>query len=110
MQSERRTETRWPAEANVRLTFANGAQTDSRVLNVNLGGCFLEGSFGLQGGEVLYLQSLYQPFLNGIYAQVVWVVSDPNLIGVGVRFQPMDDTQKFEIIKWFNKLVPERAH
>ncbi len=109
MSSERRAETRWPAEANVRITFSNGAQADARVLNVNLGGCFLEGSFGLAGGEVIYLQSIYQPFLNGIYAQVVWVVNEANLIGIGVHFQPMDDAQKFEIIKWFNRLVPERA-
>ena len=107
MQSDRRTETRWPTAAFVRLTFQNGAQVDSRILNVNLGGCFLEGSFGLQIGEVIYLQSAHNPALNGLYLQVVWVVSEANLAGVGVRFQPMEDAQKFELIKWFNKLVPE---
>ena len=107
--SERRTEKRWPAEATVKLTFQNGVQAESRILNVNLGGCFLDGTFNLQGGEVVYLQSAYVPFLNGVYAQVCWVVNDPNLVGFGVRFQPMDDGQKFELIKWFNKLVPEQT-
>jgi PilZ domain len=104
--SERRTEPRWPAEAVVHITFQNGAQVDARILNVNLGGCFLEGSYGLQGGETVYLQS-QSPHLNGVYAQAVWVVNEPNLQGFGVQFQPMDDSQKFEIIKWFNRLVPD---
>lgn len=108
MSSERRNETRWPAAAFLRLTAANGAQADSRLLNVNLGGCFLEGSFGMQVGEVIYLQSPYQPYLNGVYAQIVWLVNEPTLSGIGVSFQPMDDNQKFELIRWFNKLVPQR--
>jgi hypothetical protein len=108
MHPERRGETRWPTAAHVHLTFENGAQAESRVLNVNLGGCFLEGSFGLRGGEVIYVQSQHNPMLNGLYVQVQWVVDEPHLRGVGVRFQPMDDQQKFEIIKWFNKLVPEQ--
>lgn len=103
---ERRSEPRWPSEAVVHITFQNGAQADARLLNVNLGGCFLEGFYGLQGGETVYLQG-YTPMLNGVYAQVVWVVSEPNLQGFGVQFQPMDDTQKFELIRWFNRLVPD---
>ena len=53
MQNERRGEIRWPTAAHVHITFQNGAQTTSRILNVNLGGCFLEGSFGLQPGGVV---------------------------------------------------------
>ena len=104
---DRRQEPRWPAEAVLRITFQNGTQVDSRILNVNLGGCFLEGYFGMQGGETVFLQSVHNPVLNGLYAQVVWIVNEPNLQGVGVQFQPMGEPQKFELIKWFNRLVPD---
>lgn|GEM_PF-1886963 len=104
--SERRQEPRWPAEAVAHITFQNGAEAQARILNVNLGGCFLEGYYGLAGGETVYLQTL-NPILNGIYAQVVWVVNETNLQGFGVMFQPMDDNQKFELIRWFNRLVPD---
>ncbi len=105
MQQERRRETRRPIDTNVYITFANGARAESRIMNMNLGGCFLDGSFGLQGGDVVFIQSAHNPAMNGIYAQVQWIVDDPTLKGFGVQFQPMDDAQKFELIKWFNKLM-----
>lgn len=104
--NERRGEPRWPTEAVAHLTFQNGWQTQSRILNVNLGGCFLEGRFNVRGGEQIFIQSV-NPLLNGVYAQIVWVVDENNLCGIGVQFAPMDDTQKFEIIRWFNRLVPD---
>jgi hypothetical protein len=104
--NERRQEPRWPAEAVIQITFQNNTQVAARLLNVNLGGCFLEGYYGLQGGETVFLQG-QNPILNGLYAQVVWIVNEPNLQGFGVMFQPMDDAQKFELIRWFNRMVPD---
>ncbi len=103
---DRRAEMRWPTAALVRITFANGAVAESRVLNINLGGCFLEGEFGLNGGEILAIESGYHPLLNGLQAQVVWVVREPTLVGIGVRFQPLGDEQQVELVRWFNSLVP----
>jgi hypothetical protein len=108
MSDERRTADRWPVATSARVTLESGQYYDTRILNVNLGGCFLEGTFGLRESDVVLLHSYYNPKLSGIYAQVIWVVDDPNLKGIGVRFQPMDDSQKFELIRWFNQLVPAR--
>lgn len=105
MSDERRGAERWPVEVMARVSLQNGQYYDSSILNVNLGGCFLEGGFGLNEGEVVLVHSNYNPKLNGIYAQVLWVVEEPGLRGIGVRFQPMDDTQKFDLIKWFNQVV-----
>jgi PilZ domain len=105
MSNERRGAERWPVAVTARITLQNGQAFDSNILNVNLGGCFLEGRFGLRDGDVVLVHSFYNPVLNGIYAQVLWVVDEPGLSGIGVRFQPMDDTQKFDLIKWFNQVV-----
>jgi hypothetical protein len=105
MSEERRRDPRWPVEVSARITLQDGRYFDSNILNVNLGGCFLEGAAGLGEGEVVLIHSYFNPRLAGVYAQVQWVVDEPGLRGVGVRFQPMDDTQKFELIKWFNRLV-----
>lgn len=105
MSQERRVAERWPVAVTARITLQTGQFFDSRILNVNLGGCFLEGRFGLREGDVVLIHSAYNPKLNDIYAQVLWVVEEPGLLGIGVRFQPMDDTQKFDLIKWFNQVV-----
>ncbi len=105
MSNERRGAERWPVAVSARITLQNGQTYESNILNVNLGGCFLEGGFGLLEGDVILVHSYYNPKMNGIYAQVLWVVDEPNLKGIGVRFQPMDDTQKFDLIKWFNQAV-----
>jgi hypothetical protein len=102
---ERRRDPRWPVEVSARITLQDGRYFDGNILNVNLGGCFLEGTAGIAEGEVVLIHSYFNPRLAGVYAQVQWVVDEPGLRGVGVRFQPMDDTQKFELIKWFNRLV-----
>ena len=105
MSNERRGAERWPVAVSARITLQNGQTHESNILNVNLGGCFLEGGFGLREGDVILVHSYYNPKMNGIYAQVLWVVDESNLKGIGVRFQPMDDTQKFDLIKWFNQAV-----
>jgi PilZ domain len=105
MSQERRGAERWPVAVTARVTLQNGQFMDSNILNVNLGGCFLEGVFGLGEGDVVLVHSYYNPKLNGIYCQILWVVDEPGLKGIGVRFQPMDDTQKFDLIKWFNQVV-----
>ncbi len=105
MSQERRGSERWPAAVTARITLQNGQFFESNILNVNLGGCFLEGGVGLREGDVVLIQSYFNPKLNGVYAQVIWVVDEPGLRGIGVRFQPMDDGQKFEIIRWFNQVV-----
>jgi hypothetical protein len=105
MSQERRVAERWPVAVTARITLQNGQVYDSSILNVNLGGCFLEGHFGLREGDVVLVHSYYNPKLNGIYSQILWVVDEPGLKGIGVRFQPMDDTQKFDLIKWFNQVV-----
>lgn len=105
MSQERRSSARWPVDVSVKVTLQNGQAFDSNILNVNLGGCFLDGTFGLREMDVVLLHSYYNPKLNGVYAQVIWVVDEPGLRGVGVRFQPMDDAQKFELVRWFNQVV-----
>jgi hypothetical protein len=105
MSEERRSSARWPVAVTTRVTLQNGQYYDSSILNVNLGGCFLEGNFGLREMDVILLHSYYNPKLNGVYAQVIWIVEEPGLRGIGVRFQPMDDTQKFDLVKWFNQVV-----
>jgi hypothetical protein len=105
MSNERRGDPRWPVEVSARLTLQDGRYFDGNILNVNLGGCFLEGSFGLREGDVILIHSYFNPRLAGVYAQVQWVVDEAGIRGVGVRFQPMDDLQKFELIKWFNRVV-----
>jgi hypothetical protein len=105
MSQERRSSARWPVAVTVKVTLQNGQSFDSNILNVNLGGCFLDGMTGLREMDVVLLNSYYNPKLNGIYAQVIWVVDEPGLRGVGVRFQPMDDAQKFELVRWFNQVV-----
>ena len=105
MSQERRGAERWPVAVTARITLQTGQFFDSRILNVNLGGCFLEGQFGLREGDVVLIHSYYNPKLKDIYAQILWVVDEPGLTGIGVRFQPMDDTQKFDLIKWFNQVV-----
>ena len=104
-EDERRRDPRWPVAVNARVTLQNGQYFDSNILNVNLGGCFLEGSFGLVDGDVVLIHSYFNPKLNGVYGQVCWLVDEPTLKGIGVRFQPMDDPQKFELIRWFNQVV-----
>lgn len=105
MSQERRGAERWPVAVTAKITLQTGQLFDSRILNVNLGGCFLEGQFGLREGDVVLINSYYNPKLNDVYAQILWVVEEPGLTGIGVRFQPMDDTQKFDLIKWFNQVV-----
>ncbi len=105
MSQERRGENRFPVAVLARITLQDGKFCDSNILNVNLGGCFLEGAFGLREGDVVLIHSYYNPKLSGVYAQVLWVVDEPGLRGIGVRFQPMDDAQKFDLIKWFNQTV-----
>ena len=108
MSQERRGAERWPVAVTARVTLQDGRFTDTNILNVNLGGCFLEGAFALREADVVLIHSYYNPKLAGIYAQVIWVVDDPGLKGIGVRFQPMDDGQKFDLIRWFNQVVPGR--
>ncbi len=105
MSNERRVADRWPVAVTAQITLESGQVFNSHILNVNLGGCFLEGEFGLKEGDVILVHSQYNPTLNGIYSQILWVVDEPGLKGIGVRFQPMDDTQKFDLIKWFNQVV-----
>ncbi len=105
MSEERRSSARWPVAVTVKVTLQSGHSFDSNILNVNLGGCFLGEIAGLREMDVVLLHSYYNPKLNGIYAQVIWVVDEPGLRGVGVRFQPMDDGQKFELVRWFNQAV-----
>jgi hypothetical protein len=105
MSEEKRRDPRWPVAIGARVTLQSGQYFDSNILNVNLGGCFLEGTFGLQNGDVILVHSYFAPQLNGVYGQICWVVDEPTLKGVGVRFQPMDDGQKFELIRWFNQVV-----
>jgi hypothetical protein len=105
MSQERRGSARWPVAVTARITLQSGQYFDTSILNVNLGGCFLEGGFGLREMDVVLIHSYYNPQLAGIYAQVIWVVDEPGLKGIGVRFQPMDDTQKFELVRWFNQVT-----
>lgn len=105
MSDERRGSARWPVAVTARVTLQSGQFYDTSILNVNLGGCFLEGRAGLNEGDMVLVHSYYNPSLNGVYAQVIWVVDEPGLKGVGVRFQPMDDAQKFELVRWFNQVV-----
>ncbi|HLP42628.1 MAG TPA: PilZ domain-containing protein [Fibrobacteria bacterium] len=105
MSDERRNDPRWPVTVSARLTLQDGRYFDGSILNVNLGGCFVEGAFGLKEGDVVLLHNNFNPRLAGIYAQVKWVVDEQGLRGVGLLFQPMDDSQKFELIQWFNRVV-----
>ncbi len=105
MSNERRIQVRWPIAIAVRISL-HGAWYDTNLLNVNLGGCFLEGSFGAQVGDVLLLQSAYNPELDNLRGQIVWVVEEPNLRGIGVQFEPIEESRQFSLIRWFNQMAP----
>ncbi len=106
MANEKRITGRWPIEATAQL-MARGIVYNTNILNVNLGGCFLDGIFPTEVGEVIVIGSVYNAQINGLQAKVMWIVNEPNLNGIGVAFEPMNDTQKFDLIKWFNQIVPD---
>src|SRR6187402_633925 len=81
MSDERRGSARWPVAVTARVTMQNGQFYDTSILNVNLGGCFLEGVNGLKEMDVILVHSYYNPQLNGVYAQIIWVVDEPGLKG-----------------------------
>ena len=105
MSDERRSSARWPVAVTVKVTLQNGHAFDSNILNVNLGGCFLGEVAGLREMDVVLLHSYYNPSSTASTPRSIWVVDEPGLRGVGVRFQPMDDAQKFELVRWFNQVV-----
>ena len=100
---ERRGLERWAVAITAKLSI-NGIIFDTNILNINLGGCFCEGYFPVQMGENVIISSIYNSNLNGLTATVVWVVDEPKLKGVGLKFQIQDDAVKFSLVQWFNSL------
>lgn len=102
---EKRINSRWPVEVAVRLLH-QGRIFPATILNVNLGGCFFEGRFPFGRGDSLRIQSDHLPCIDGVEARVMWVVEDASLGGVGVKFDPMEDEQKFTLLNWFHGTLP----
>ncbi len=105
MRAENRAAPRWPSAAGARVTLNNQVY-NSNILNVNLGGCFFEGAFPARVSDIVLISSDHNQNINGLRAQVVWVVNEPDLQGIGVKFEPINEQQQFELIKWFNAMVP----
>ncbi len=105
MRAEHRSTPRWPSEAGARVTLHNQVYY-SNILNVNLGGCFFEGAFPARVSDIIQISSDHNQNINGLRAQVVWVLNEPDIQGIGVKFEPIDEQQQFELIKWFNAMVP----
>ncbi len=100
----RRTSPRWVVEIGVTLQCELGAY-ETNILNMNLGGCFVEGRFDLFAGDIVYLTSQHNPNINGMPARVAWVVDDPDLAGIGLRFENLDDNTQRYLLSWYNEIT-----
>ncbi len=104
MGAERRTSERWVVAIDIMVQAEDGRTGPGTLLNVNLGGCFIEGDFGMQLGERLRFATVNSQALPSVQGTVVWIVDEDDLKGVGLRFDSLDEEQQLVVVNWYNKL------